>query len=226
MVGNTDWDRLADAVCDAATLLVMPCSADKAVGGRARVARDASVLDWLPDDLAGELVSARRRLVPSAAVDERAVMPALDRYTGTLYQALDDHAQTELRMRPTLVVSAAYGLVEGLEPVGCYERLLRLRDWPAQLLPRTVAAYARATEVAAVVGFAGASSPYAQVLRGVAWPEVVDSAWLVSPYDVGGAAMVKTPRALGEALTAGLDGRLDPDWRSSHGVPVAAERLR
>lgn len=226
MVDEVELGLAGVAVADAQALVVLPCSNDKAVGGVPRDARDPSIVDVLPDEIADELVWARRRTAVRAAVDERAVLPALERYSGTLFRALGDEARGALRRRRVVLVSGGYGLVEAGEPVGSYERLLRLGDWPDGLLSRALAAYAAMCRVSEVVGFAGASSPFASVLRRVDWPDTVERAWLVSPYEVNGAAMVKTPRALGEALNTACTGFLDVGWRSTHGVPVAADRLR
>ncbi len=217
---------IAAAVRSERTLLVLPCCAQKATRGTASPPPGSGVLDGLPSPLAAELRAARRRNAEAAGVDERHPLPAIDRYTGTLYQALGDAARDRLGRGPAVILSGGYGLVEPTEPIGWYEQRLQPGRWPGGLLSRALAAYAEHHACDAVVALVSATGPYPQIVRRARWPATVATAWLVGPTDVGGGAMVKTPRALGEALEAACRSRLSSAWRSSDGVALDAMPLR
>ena len=68
-------------------------------------------------------------------------------------------------------------------------------------------------------------SNYAKVFRRTTWPSTVESVHLATPESVGGA-MVKAPRAQGQALaTIAETGALPPDWVSSDGLALEVKRL-
>ncbi len=219
------FSDIAAAVRSERTLLVLPCCAQKSTSGTAPAPPASGVLDALPASLAVELREARRRNADAAGVDEQRPRPAIDRYTGTLYQALGDAARDRLERGPAVILSGGYGLVEPSEPIGWYEQRLQPGRWPGGLLPRALAAYAEHHRCDAVVALVSATGPYQQIVRRARWPATVATGWLVGPTDVGGGAMVKTPRALGEALEAACRSRLSGEWRSSDGVALDAVPL-
>lgn len=60
-----------------------------------------------------------------------------------------------------------------------------------------------------------ATTNYAKVFRRAEWPSTVEAVYLLTPEPVGGA-MVKAPRAQGEALAAiATTGALLADWVST-----------
>ena len=70
-----------------------------------------------------------------------------------------------------------------------------------------------------------AESGSRKLLRRVAWHDFgVKDAWIFSPERVRGA-LVKNPRALGEAFKTLMRGELTPDWRSSDGLEIDAIEL-
>src|SRR5262249_48946553 len=71
------------------TVLVIPCSGSKVnAGPRNRdFASGPSVIDSLPDELAGRLLEARASVRKHVEFDERALIPAVERYSGAFYQA-------------------------------------------------------------------------------------------------------------------------------------------
>ena len=98
--------------------------------------------------------------------------------------------------------------------------------WPNDLIERCLSAYAKAIHARTVVGLFGATTSYAKTFRRVEWPVGVQNAWLVSPELRGGGALVKVPRAIGEALAViGLTGTLAADWKSSDDVPIRITRI-
>jgi hypothetical protein len=48
---------------------------------------------------------------------------------------------------------------------------------------------------------------------------------LLSPISHGGGAMVKVPRAQGQALAAVVDGTFNGSWRSSDGLEIRRENV-
>lgn len=66
--------------------------------------------------------------------------------------------------------------------------------------------------------FVSQSTDYCRLVARTRWQEVgINDAVILAPIAVRGA-MVKAPRAEGEALGVFLSGRLTHDWRSSDGL--------
>ena len=207
-------------------LIVIPCSSRKRRGGT-DAPDGISLVDWLPEELAAELVAARQRNAPSSQVDESRTMPAVERYTGRLYEAgagaLERIQQAGAEV---VIVSGGYGVVSSGEAIGWYAQPFAERMWPEGLVARCLGAYAESIDATAVVGVLAGTTAYAKVFREVRWPATVERAWLVSPDLHGGGAQVKVPRAIGEALAEIANGRsLPADWSSSDGVPLRVEAL-
>ena len=71
--------------------------------------------------------------------------------------------------------------------------------------------------------FVAASTGYRKVLQKTPWDSAgVTDRLIFSPRCAGGGAMVKGPRAQGEALAAFLDGSLTSGWRSGDGLALHA----
>ena len=212
--------KLSEVELDSA-LIVIPCSGRKRRGGVA-LEEGASIVDRLPDKLANELLEARERASPVCRLDESETVPAVERYTGTLYEAATGIFQRLDKVgAEVVIVSGGYGIVLGGESIGWYSQNFDEQMWPDKLVARCLGAYADATRATTVIGLFGRSTSYARVFRQARWPATVERAWLISPEVSGGGAQVKTPRATGEALVEiatshGLPG----GWRSSDGVPV------
>ena len=49
--------------------------------------------------------------------------------------------------------------------------------------------------------------------------------WFVTSHITGGDAMLKSPRAIGEAVRAWLTEGLHPGWRAADGTPISARQL-
>ncbi|HHQ47483.1 MAG TPA: hypothetical protein ENK19_01190 [Acidobacteria bacterium] len=157
-------------------------------------------------------------------------MPAIDRYTGMLYRTGDFGLRTLLdRGAEVVIISGGYGLVLAQEPIGWYEAVFEPAAWPNRLVERCLAAYVQSTGARNVVGILAATSSYAAVFRRTPWTAGTQ-VFLVSPRSPGGrigGAMVKVPRAQGEALDElGSSGRLLPEWRSSDGLMMEVTRVQ
>lgn len=173
-------------------LLVVPCSASKRKGGRR----------GQPAPAPADLVAARRDVLehPDSHTDDSLVMPAWQRYDGYLYRAarpaLSDPAATDR----LLILSGGYGVLEGRDPIGNYNRMMRSSDWPRGLLEQLVADRAAQSRLD-VVAFAGSTTDYAKLLRRARWqlPEG-RAAQLVTLRGVRGVSAVSS--SLGLALRA------------------------
>lgn len=148
--------RLNPARC----LIVIPCSASKRKGGRPGAPTPA------PPLLAGPRHTVLAR--PDSHIDETLVMPACQRYTGHLYRSAES-VLPELAMTGRLIIlSGGYGVLEGDDLIGAYNRLLRPGDWPRGLLEHLLAERAARAAVD-VVAFAGTTTSYARILRRTQW---------------------------------------------------------
>ena len=186
----------------------------------------ASVADSLPSDLAHDLFNWRRRNVEEANVDESELRPAVERYDGHFYAAGRSAIGVLLdRGARVLIISGGYGLVVPDESIGMYICVFQPNMWPDRLIERCLAAYADETGVTQVVGVLSATTNYARVFRGAAWPSTVESVHLLTPEPVSGA-MVRAPRAQGQALAIISEtGSLADDWVSTDGLVMEVEPI-
>ena len=207
-------------------LIVIPCSGRKHQGG-VEDCDGVSILDFLPEDLSEELRDVRECNARVCQLDELLRMPAAERYGGTLYEAARrTSVQVERAVVGLAIVSGGYGVVLAAEQIGWYEQRFDEKMWPNELIARCLSAYAEAIHARTVVGLFGATTSYAKAFRRAEWPVGVQNAWLLSPELRGGGALVKVPRAIGEALAViGSTGTLAADWKSSDDVPIRITRI-
>ena len=186
---------LAD-VDPARSLIILTCSGEKKPGGSAE---PVSFSEW-PDSL----YRARSPLHARLRVDSSRLLPAWQRYIGHFYQAATPALQQAVRNHAhILIVSGGYGLVRAEENIGDYNNQFRLSEWPRGLLEQLIIDETRRVNAQAVVAFASTSTGYARLIRHIRWHAPgLDTAFLVTCQFSGGGAMVKVPRALGEAFTA------------------------
>ena len=124
-----------------------------------------------------------------------------------------------------IIVSGGYGLVLAAEPIGYYEAVFKNSWWPDRLLDEVLIEYLRRHKLRALRAVASATTGYARLLRRVNWRLAgVESAMLLTPEETTGA-MVKSPRAQGEALSGLLRGEIDTDWTSSDGLHLTCTSL-
>lgn len=225
--------RLADAhgrsLCPtelAKALILVPCSKTKQVGSPEAGGRGL-LTDSLPESLADELVQARHKIAANVLFDETAPVPAMERYSGTLYQDGGRAALRDLMRAGThvIILSGGYGAVLANEPIGVYEAALRLSWWPGNVLERVLVAYARVHDIQSVRAFAAATSPYAKVLTRARWREAgIADALLVTPEARPGGVRM-SPASIGQALSALRNGTLTVAWRSSYGLGVDVREI-
>lgn len=179
-------------------LLVIPCSAAKARGGQPPTATTGARAEAWPE----ALLAARAQVLAGTDSDASRLLPAWQRYQGGFYRharpALGEAAATG----KVTVISGGYGLAGANEPIGWYDKVLRLADWPRGLLESELTAQARRFDVDLVVGFAATSSSYAYLLRRTRWRNAGLRACLVTITGVTGGAMAEVPRRLGLAFAA------------------------
>jgi hypothetical protein len=205
---------------------VLPCSARKRLGGR-RECPGASVLDLLPGSAAEQLRQSRRSVSSIAHLDESLLLPAWQRYEGTLYQSAGRSIDEAIAAKRTVVIiSGGYGLVLAQEPIGHYDLRFSSTNWPAGLLAECLAEVVSAVEATSVVAFCARTTSYAQLVREVPWKNKGVDARLVTADMAGrGGAQVLVPRAAGQAFRAAVSDELTSPWFSSDGVSVLIERL-
>ncbi|HVY91016.1 MAG TPA: peroxide stress protein YaaA [Hyphomonadaceae bacterium] len=209
------------------TLIILPCSGRKADGSESSD-DGGTLLAELPDILASRLSAARRAVAGIAHLDESTLMPAWHRYNGTLYQtarlALELSRDTCL-LQHILILSGAYGIVRAVDPIGTYDLAMEENRWPPGLLQEVIETYARRLNIHHVLAVVSETTGYARILRKVAWRRAgVSDALLLTP-EASTGAMVKAPRAIGEALVTMMAGGFDPSWRSSDGLQMFAQQL-
>jgi hypothetical protein len=186
------------------SLLVVTCSGRKASGGQTDGQADAP--GW-PQDL----LDARAHVLATAKAEISLVLPAWRRYTGTFYQharrALDDAVMAA----HVVIISGGYGVVWADEPIGWYDKMLQLSDWPAGVLESALIGAAERCETQTVVAFASATTDYARLLRRTRWVEAGIDARLVTITGVTGGVMSEVPRQLAQAFST--------FWNGASGYP-------
>lgn len=124
-----------------------------------------------------------------------------------------------------IIVSGGYGLVLAAEPIGYYQSVFKTSWWPGGVLEEALIEYLRQHKLRALCAIASASTGYARLPRRANWQLAgLESAVLLTPEETTGA-MVKSPRAQGEALSRLLHGEIDVDWTSSHGLRLKCSSL-
>jgi hypothetical protein len=106
-----------------------------------------------------------------------------------------------------VIISGGYGILDGQDLIGHYDRIMKSRDWPPGLLERILADRAAQSGVD-VVAFLGASTDYAKVLQRTRWrlPKGV-AAHLVTIKGARGSGAISG--SLGQALRAFVAGHED-----------------
>jgi len=206
------------------TLLLIPCSGCKQRGSKPSNA--ISILSALDPALAAALANARTVLREKALVDEKTLMPAYLRYSGQLYK----HGSTSIGEalaagQRVIIVSGGYGLLLANEPIGVYEQRFALSDWPGSLLEECILDYACHEGIRSVIAVMSSTTDYARLIRRIDWRRAGLTARLVSPVAHGGGAMVKVPRAQGQAVAALINTGLDSAWRSSDSLSLETKSL-
>jgi hypothetical protein len=212
--------------CDpGATLFIFPCSSAKDERQRLRI-HGPSILDQVPPALSERLAEARRHIRSRAHVDEASLIPAWQRYTGSLYQAGRDAIQAALEAGVHMIIlSGGYGLVLAAEPIGYYEAVFKNSWWPDRLLEEVLIEYLRRHRLRSLCAVASATTEYARLLRRVNWHAAgLESAVLLTPEETTGA-LVKSPRAQGESLSALFHGEIDMNWVSSDKLHLTCTNL-
>jgi len=184
-----------DGVDPQRSLLVLTCSGRKDSGGRPPGPDDA--VAW-PQDLR----DARIRVLATARVDTAHVLPAWRRYTGTFYQHARPVLADAVAAGHVVIISGGYGIARADEPIGWYDKVLQLADWPAGLLESVLIGEARRCGAHTMVAFASATTDYTKLLRRTPWQHAGIDARLVTITGVTGGAMSEVPRRLGQAFSS------------------------
>lgn len=189
------------------TLLVVPASAEKALGGTPSQRH----VDWCSQALR----QGRERVLAAVPCDTSLLLPAWRRYMGGFYQQAGAALAEAVTDGNLVIISGGYGIVPAREPIGWYDRALDLSDWPAGVLEAALIGEAHRAGAETVVAFAAAGSGYADVVRGASWSAFGLTAHLVTVD----SADSDVSRGLGLAFKA--------FWNEASGYPegTSAERL-
>ncbi|WOS62038.1 hypothetical protein [Sinorhizobium fredii] len=202
----------------ARTLLIIPCSGAKRNHVDSDTAADA-ITQSLPGDLARELLTERSRAARRAQLDESTLIPAWQRYDGSLYQAGREAIGGLMQAGAHVVIlSGGYGAVLAREPIGDYEAVLDPSLWPDRIIERVLLAYATRHRITSVRAIVSATGPYVRILQRWREADIADALLLTPQPEPGG--MRRSPASQGEALAALRDGVLTTDWRSSYGLAL------
>jgi Swt1-like HEPN len=180
------------------SLLILTCSGRKDRGGRPP---GPAVPPAWPQDLA----DARTRVLATAEADTAHLLPAWRRYAGTFYQSARPALADAVATGHVVIISGGYGIARADEPIGWYDKILRLADWPDGLLESALISEARRCGTQSVVAFASATTDYARLLRRTPWQQAGIDARLVTITGVTQGAMHEVPRRLGQAFSAFWD---------------------
>jgi hypothetical protein len=178
-------------------LLVIACSAAKARGGQPPRPGRQEEACW-PEPLR----AARARVLARAAVDVSGLLPAWQRYQGGFYRSARPALAEAAATGNVVIISGGYGVARAQEPIGWYDKVLRLADWRPGLLEAALIGQARRAGADTVVAFASRTGGYAHLLRRTAWRDAGLRAGLVTITGVTGGAMAEVPRRLGLAFAA------------------------
>jgi len=206
------------------TLLILPCSGAKRAGSER--CTEVSIMKTLDPAHFAALSEGRVALRKVAHINEQTLMPAYRRYSGYLYgqcEATLDSAVSD--GQPILILSGGYGLLLANEPIGTYEKVFKLSDWPKGLLESCILDYLRYANIRSVIAVMSGTTDYARLVRRVNWRQAGATATLVSPISAGGGAMVKVPRAQGQAVSQLINAELDDSWKSSDSLGLRIESL-
>lgn len=217
--------RVAPSAAD--VLIIVPCSAAKSHGSEA-LHHSSTLLEELPPGPASRLSAARNAVAGIAHLDESTLMPAWRRYIGTLYQSAHltlDRSQSACWFQHLLILSGGYGIVRAVDPIGYYEHAMNANDWPTGLLQEVIETYVHRHGIRRVLALVSESTGYARILLKVAWHRAGLSEALLFTPEVSTGAMVKAPRAIGEALATMIASGWTPSWKSSDGLRLLARDL-
>jgi hypothetical protein len=209
------------------SLIILPCSKAKRVGGQPGLV-GPTVKEALQPATAQQLLQARAEVALVARLDERLLVPAVDRYTGFLHEAAAPTVRAALPSGQRFVIlSGGYGVVHPHEPIGIYERAFHPGDWPASLLETALIEIAQCCQLSNVVAFCSRTTGYATLIRRTPRSRNGIRAFLVTPdAPSAGGSQRQVPMASGEALAAYLQGRLTTGWTSRTGLPLKVEAVR
>jgi hypothetical protein len=147
------------------------------------------------------LRTARARVLAAVPADAGQVLPAWRRYQGAFYRAAGPAVAQAAATANVVIISGGYGVARAGEPIGWYEKVLRVADWPPGLLESVLISQARQAGSQAVVAFAARTSGYARLVCRTPWQDAGLTAFLVTITGVSGA-LREVPRRLGLAFVA------------------------
>lgn len=155
-------------------LVIFPCSGSKSeyVGRHTySVEEEHRVMDFLGDT--GKYLLAGREGNRLYVNMESALIPAIDRYSGFLYEAEGLRgaiSQAELKRGiHGLIISGGYGIVRPSERIHTYDRRMNVSYWTRHRLPDVIFEYIERSRITEVYAFVSRTTDYAKLLQRVDW---------------------------------------------------------
>lgn len=207
------------------TLILIPCSGRKEEFPGSKI-NGPTIIDSLPHELALELRAARKTVASRSNLDDSTMVPAWQRYNGMLYSSAKHELTAAMDTHHHIVIlSGGYGLLLANEPIGTYDMRFKPSWWPPGLLERILMNYVNHHRIEHVLAIVSSTTSYRKLVQRVDWDQTdIDSAYLLMPEEQPGA-MVKAPRAQGQALAAFLTRQLSASWRSSDGLSLHTVKI-
>ena len=128
-------------------LLIISCSAAKVRGGQRALPGPRE--EW-PETLR----KARVQVLAGADLDVSGDLPASRRYDGGFYRSARPALAEAAAAGRVVIISGGYGVARAQEPIGWYDKVLRLADWPRGLLESALIEQARRQMLTALAQFA------------------------------------------------------------------------
>jgi len=164
-------------------MIILECSKSKAKAGEPF--SGASTTLWTD-----ELEEARLRVLVHSQLDASLLMPAWERYIGTFYKACRPTLARAVAADANIVIiSGGYGVVTATEPIGWYEKKLKLGDWRGAL-ERALLHHARNTQPGTVIAFT--SGEYAKLVHRTPWGQLGVPTYLVTARGRGTGLVLGT----------------------------------
>ena len=222
---------------DSQRLLIIPCCARKKAGGQPWQPNPGSWEDVVDGDIRSRVLTGRMMLADEITrrhdqepkhIKNLALrtgpdfggqdiygeyLPAVDRYSGTLYTAYP--GMSDLIKRNSglaqgihiLILSALYGPLHPLDSIQDYNLTMgdrhARRTW-SEIFPVFLASFVKALGIKQIELFLGKSTPYYRIAHRAVLPLVEDSPLVATLHDIQNGNLRETPRNHGLILAQTL----------------------
>ncbi len=197
-------------------LVTFPCSGSKSEYVRRRTysfEEEHRVMDFL--DETDEFLLAGREGNRPYINTESALIPAIDRYSGFLYETEGlreaiSHAERKRGVHG-LIMSGGYGIVRPSERIHSYDRRMNVSYWTRHRLPDVIFEYIERSRITEAYAFVSRTTDYAKLIQRVDWSGLaaLGSLEVAREFYVnfvgGGSAQRIVPQLTGRLLVSFVD---------------------